>query len=118
MRSIVYGAAASLGAGRRYRKVDGTRVRRLVFVCKGNICRSAFAEAMAAKHGLAAKSMGVEAENGVPAAQAAIAAARAFGIDLSSHRATHFAKFQLAHDDLVVGFEPFHSHAYGDYVRR
>ncbi len=42
-----------LGAGR---PVDPATVRRLVFVCQGNICRSAFAEAAARRAGLRAAS--------------------------------------------------------------
>ena len=41
-----------LGGYRAYRQVDWNSVERLVFVCKGNICRSAYAGALVTSRGL------------------------------------------------------------------
>lgn len=73
-------------------------MKRVLFVCAGNICRSPLAEALfreiararpALAH-LEVASAGTVALDGNRATPDAIAAAReAFGLDLSSHRARH-----------------------------
>jgi protein-tyrosine phosphatase len=108
LRSILYGTIAILGGARRYRKIDWMRVDRVVFVCHGNICRSPFAEAVAKKRGLQATSLGLFAENGVPADPDATKTAAELGVDLGFHRATRASDFRPTPHDLVVGFEPAH----------
>jgi protein-tyrosine phosphatase len=88
--------------------VELTRAQRIVFVCKGNICRSPFAAAFAVQAGLPAVSAGTDAEDGMPADAEAARVARQFGIDLATHRATNVAAMTFTADDLVVGFEPSH----------
>lgn len=107
LRTLVYGVAA-FGLAQRYRKLDRKRIDRVVFACKGNICRSPFAQSVATRSGLAAASFGIDAETGSPADPAAIRAAAEFGIDLSAHRATHATDFPVTLRDLIVGFEPDH----------
>jgi protein-tyrosine phosphatase len=108
LRFALHGAVAMLGAARKYRNIDSSRVRRVVFVCNGNINRSPFAEALARKRGLQAASVGIEAANGSWAAPQAIVAAAEFEVDLSHHRATCATDFKFGPDDLVIGFEPIH----------
>ena len=66
----------------------------VVFVCHGNIIRSALAEALMRRHGAAAGvpfdrivSAGLAARPGREADPRAVAAARALGVDLAAHRA-------------------------------
>lgn len=108
LRYGAYGVAAMLGSARRYRDVDWSTIRRVVFVCNGNICRSPFAETIARSRGLEAASAGIEATTGASAAPQAVSAASDFKVDLSAHRATHVGDFAFATDDLVLGFEPVH----------
>jgi len=108
LRFVFYGATALLGTARRYRNIDWSRVRRIVFVCKGNISRSPFAEAVARKHGLNAVSAGLEASRGAPAAPQAIVTAADFAVDLTAHRASPAEDVEFRPGDLVVGFEPLH----------
>lgn len=108
LRSAHFTAVAALGGARRYRDIDWPRVRRLVFVCKGNIFRSPFAEAEARSKGVACASFGLEADSGACAAPVAIRVAREFGVDLSSHITTTARDFKLNAGDLIVGFEPDH----------
>lgn len=116
LRFGAYGVAAMLGSARRYRDVDWLRVRRLVFVCNGNICRSPFAEALARSRGLEAASAGITAAKGACAAPQAIATAAEFNIDLSAHRATYVGDFAFTPDDLVIGFEPVHLDRIGAFL--
>jgi len=91
-----------LGAGR---PVDPATVRRLVFVCQGNICRSAFAESAARRAGLRAASLGLSTTPGRPAHPPAIKAAQALGNDLQAHRATDLADYQPQPGDLLLAME-------------
>ena len=108
LRFVFYGATALLGAAKRYRNIDWLRVRRIVFVCHGNISRSPFAEALARRRGLNAISAGIEASRGAPAAPQAIVTAADFAIDLTTHRSRPTEDIEFAPGDLVVGFEPLH----------
>ncbi len=97
--------AARLGLLRSWRRIDWPRVCRLVFVCQGNICRSAYAERRAATCGLPAISAGlnVRAQDAPPSA---VQAAADRGLDLAHHRPRPLADWRLAAGDLLVAMEP------------
>lgn len=80
-------------------------VRRIVFLCQGNICRSAFADVVARRAGLRVASVGLSTDPGRPAHPPAIAAARALGHDLSAHRATDLADYAPRPGDLLLAME-------------
>jgi tRNA threonylcarbamoyl adenosine modification protein (Sua5/YciO/YrdC/YwlC family) len=91
--------------------------RQVLFVCSGNTCRSPMAQALALKylagqlgvrpqeleaHGWRVLSAGTSAESGAPASEAAIAAMRQLGLDLSSH-SSHLLTAELIHaSDLIL----------------
>lgn len=87
------------------RAPDADAVRRLVFVCQGNICRSAFADIVAQKAGLRAASFGLSTTTGRAAHGPAIAAAFALGHDLSHHRAVDLADYAPEPGDLLLAME-------------
>lgn len=95
------------GRYRTYQNVDWDSVERLVFVCKGNVCRSAFAEAVARRDGRMAASCGIEAGISVPAYEGAVTAAAARGFSLSEHRTTPLRNIELQENDLLVAMEPW-----------
>jgi protein-tyrosine phosphatase len=95
-----------LGAYEDARAVRWAEVRRLVFVCQGNICRSAYAAAKAQALGLAAASCGLAARKRDSADRRAVARAAARGIDLRAHRATSADTFVVADGDLLLAMEP------------
>lgn len=99
-------ALYSLGAFRQARRFDWATVQRLVFVCKGNICRSPYAAEKARMLGVPAISFGIEAREGAPAEAAAIRNAARRGVDLSQHRSSPYDDRRLQAPDLVVVFEP------------
>lgn len=94
-----------LGGFRTYRQIDWTRVKRLVFVGRGNICRSPYAEMIARRAGLAAESFGLAAQAGSPADPDAIENAAASGIDLSQHRSLRGEDVDIRPGDLLIGVE-------------
>lgn len=82
-------------------------VNRLVFVCSGNICRSAFAEFVAKSIEMDSVSAGVHAIHDAPANEQAIITAKAMGYDLSAHRTTPIMYPILKKNDLLIAMEPW-----------
>lgn len=99
-------------AGRvnQFLQPDLAATQRLVFVCLGNINRSAFAEGVAAASGLNTASIGLSTSTGNPAFHMAIDTARHFGIDLQAHRATDFTDYEYRPGDLLLTMEIRHAH--------
>jgi protein-tyrosine phosphatase len=95
-----------IGSYSELKMIEWSRVNRLVFVCKGNICRSPYAEARARSMGLPCASFGLEAEAGTLANPAAMRGATARGLDLTSHRTRSASEFQIAKGDLLTAMEP------------
>jgi protein-tyrosine phosphatase len=87
---------------------DPAEVTRLVFVCHGNICRSAFADVVAQSLGLRAASFGLSTSAGGPAHGPAEEAAHTLGHDLSAHRTTKVEDFAPLEGDFLLGMEVRH----------
>ena len=87
----------------------GAQVGRLVFVCLGNINRSAFAEQVARKMGATTCSIGLATTTGAPAFHKAVATAPQFGLDLVQHRATDITDYRFQPADLLLVMEIRHA---------
>lgn len=98
-----------LGLLNRYLHVDYSNVDRVVFVCKGNICRSAYGEAKFNMLSGGAVSAGTEALDGGPANEDAIRVGRQFGVDLLSHRTRNIRASIWKKGDLFVCMEKMHA---------
>ncbi len=96
----------SVGRYVHLKRVDFTRVTRLVFVCSGNICRSALACAVARQAGCGADSFGLDCTPGHPADPRILRLASAMSVDLSEHRTQRAADIGLLPTDLVIPMEP------------
>ncbi len=94
------------GQLRPFEQLDWTQVRRLVFVCAGNICRSPYAEWRAAQSGFPTASMALSGNSGQPADAQAQATARQFGVDLERHQSCNIADFAPEPGDLLIAMEP------------
>ena len=88
---------------------------RLLFVCTGNTCRSAMAEAFARKviieRGLSdvdVASAGTSAWDGAPASDGALLVALERGIDISAHRAQTLTADAVRGADLILAMGPLH----------
>ncbi|MCK5396505.1 MAG: phosphotyrosine protein phosphatase [Gammaproteobacteria bacterium] len=90
-----------------YRRIDWSSVERLVFVCKGNICRSAFAEAVAKSEGVDAVSCGLDTIEAAPANVDAIKTAGKMGFNLDGHRTTPITLLTINENDLFIAMEPW-----------
>lgn len=87
----------------------------LLFICKGNICRSPFAARFAARLLQAAgrpdvlcRSAGFSATPGSRSPVEAVAAAEAFGVALDDHEAEALTGGMIDEADVVVVFEASH----------
>ena len=80
----------------------------IMFICTGNICRSAMADGMMKKlikeNNIDAEicSCGVYAETGNGATYNAVEAASEYGADISSHRATNIRESRITEMDLIL----------------
>jgi len=81
---------------------------KIMFICTGNICRSAMAHVMLQKKAneenkdIQAYSCGVFAENGDVPTYEGIQVMREYGIDLKNHRATHIKNSKIEDMDLIL----------------
>lgn len=81
---------------------------RVLFVCKGNTCRSPMAAAIAHKissGAIEAESAGVSATNGDPAASNAITVIAKKGMDIGGHRARRVDSLNLSSYDRIVALD-------------
>lgn len=101
-------AAMYAGLYRKYETIDWSSVRRLVFVCQGNICRSPYAHWLARRDTDAVASLGLNTYTGMQAFDMAIDTARRYGVDLGAHRTTDWKDFELRDGDLLLAMEMRH----------
>lgn len=84
-------------------------VHRLVFVCLGNMNRSAFAAAVALRRDVKAVSIGLATSTGSAATSAAVHCADGFGVDLGKHQATDISDYDFEPGDLLLVMETGHA---------
>ncbi|QGZ40576.1 protein-tyrosine phosphatase [Pseudoduganella flava] len=105
-------AHAELVTGRLwpFRLRDPAAVRRVVFVCLGNICRSAYAEQVARAAGLHTASLGLSTTTGACSPDQALAAAARQHLPLDAHRACDWKDFEVRPGDLLLAMEVRQAH--------
>lgn len=82
--------------------------RQILFVCKGNVCRSPFAAAYARavlNHGVQVRSAGYRPKAVRSCPPLGVEAARALGVDLSAHRSTGLTEGMVAEADAIIVFD-------------
>ncbi|SNB55488.1 low molecular weight phosphotyrosine protein phosphatase [Marinobacter sp. es.042] len=82
-------------------------IRKVVFVCQGNICRSALAEVVFKKHSnVESTSVGLKTSTGKPANSRVVKyASSKASVDLSKHRTTRLEDYEVLPFDLFVCME-------------
>ena len=109
IRAHFYRTRYLLGGYRDCRQIDWGSAGRLVFVCKGNICRSAYAEAVTRSMGKESVSCGIDTKDGLPANDHAICEAASRGVDLREHKTTSIKSLTLKDNDIFIAMEPWHA---------
>jgi len=82
--------------------------KNILFVCRGNICRSPFAEQYSRTifpKDVHLVSCGYIHQDGRKSPPEAISAARKFGVDLSDHRADHITDDMVKKSDVIIIFD-------------
>lgn len=105
VRTVLAQCQLAIGSLDEFQLRQPEQVRRVVFVCRGNICRSSFAERLAIGYGLPAASFGLHTRTGSRANAAAVAAAARAGIDMDLHRTTDLKDFEVRPGDLFLAME-------------
>lgn len=108
LRYLAYELLRMLGVYRSLTNINFAQVKRLVFVCQGNICRSPLGEAVAKQQGVPAISFGLDTLGGKPADPRAIAWAQANGYNLQDHITKRVDQYEPQAGDLLIGMEPKH----------
>jgi protein-tyrosine-phosphatase len=100
--------------------MEGLGLKKLLFVCSGNTCRSPLAEGIAKQifpgtvsHGIEVSSAGTSAADGLPASGLAVEVAGENGIDLSGHRSRHLDRELIGAADLIVAMTRRHREIVG-----
>lgn len=88
------------------RNINMDHVERFVFVCRGNVCRSPYAEAVAKSLGFQAISCGVSVTTSAPAETMAVRAAFLRGRDISRHLSRSIFDVSLTKTDCLVVMDP------------
>lgn len=96
----------SVGRYSSYCTLRPNETRRTVFVCKGNICRSALAESYMNQKGLPTASFGLDCDDGRPANAMMLKIAEVNGLPLHDHKTTSADSFEFKQGDLLVAMEP------------
>jgi protein-tyrosine phosphatase len=97
-----------IGTVDNYLHIDPVSIARLVFVCQGNINRSAFAAAVARFLSVKAISLGFAIDTGTRSAPPAIEVAKLFNICLDPHTATSLSDYKYEEGDLLCAMEIRH----------
>ncbi len=108
LRYYTYEFLRMLGVYSKFKRVDFTKVKRLVFVCQGNICRSPLGESVARHFNIPSVSFGLDTRGGDPADPRAINWARKNGYKLSGHETKRVDQYVPNDGDLLIGMEPKH----------
>ena len=88
-----------------------THINHVVFVCKGNICRSAFAEfylKSKVNELIKVESCGIEVDKEMPSPHDAIQVSKEFNVDLKHHMSKDLRSCNLEDADIIACMEYFH----------
>lgn len=92
---------------------ENTHPKRVIFLCKGNVCRSVYAERYlqqqlkTAGAALEVISCGLDTDGGIPANPVGMKVALERGVVLEGHSSKKLQELELSPKDLLVVMEPY-----------
>jgi len=93
-------------------RVETSHAHHIVFVCKGNVCRSSFAEyyfkSLSLQPYVKIESCGLDVDQSVPSPADASSAAEKFKVDLTGNRSKGLGAIDIERADLIVAMEYDH----------
>ncbi len=101
-----YKVLLTTGRYNKYQDVEWSKVRRIIFVCSGNICRSSLAHHYCLSRGVKADSYGLICPKGDPADPRAISFGGRNDVALESHQTKNISEYKEQSGDLVVAMTP------------
>lgn len=110
VRALLARAELAAGRLRPFQLKQPETVRRLVFVCLGNICRSAYGHQVAIEYGMRVASLGLSTTTGAHSPEQAQASAARQGVDMTDHRATAWGDFKTEAGDVFLVMEVRQAH--------
>ena len=90
--------------------VRWSNVKRIIYICRGNICRSPYAAHYSQQLGINSSSYGLQVTQSRSAYATAIKVAKRRNVNLSAHTSTSISSYKHQMGDLFVVFEPHHVH--------
>ena len=99
VRALALHHATRFGSG-----ASGQPIKRLLFVCHANLCRSPFAERLAKARigGCTVYSAGVRAKSSLRSPERMVRIAQALGVDLETRRSVRVGRAHVAWADLIL----------------
>jgi protein-tyrosine phosphatase len=97
--------------------IDPESVDRIVFVCKGNVCRSPYAEASLRSMGFNTTSCGLDVQVVSPPPETAVVVARERGVDVAGHQSRSIHSLVLGPADCLVAMSVEHLSQLSEYGR-
>ncbi|MES2758027.1 MAG: phosphotyrosine protein phosphatase [Pseudomonadota bacterium] len=110
LRLLLAYAELATGRLRPFRLRNPQQVKRVVYVCLGNICRSAYGHQIARDLGMNVASLGLSTTTGAASPVEAVDGARRQGIAMDAHRAVDWSDFQVRPGDLFLVMEVRQAH--------
>ena len=91
------------------KNVNNVKFAHVIFVCQGNVCRSAFAEyylrSCVSSASIFMESCGLNVHHDGPSPDSAIAVSRKLGVDLKHHTSKSYTACDLDKADLIIPME-------------
>jgi len=89
--------------------ISKNKIKSVIFVCSGNICRSAFAESiykkLASDKVLTIDSCGLNVESSSTPPDEAISTAKKFSVNIENHKSKGWKSCDLSHADIILAME-------------
>ncbi|WP_334013432.1 arsenate-mycothiol transferase ArsC [Alteromonas sp. S167] len=107
-RFLLFGGLQFFGAFNKFKPKNIEKTKRLIFVCSGNICRSALGHLIAEKEKFPSDSFGLHCRGNDPAFDKTVAYGLERNLEVTEHRSKNIREYKPMAGDLLIVMEPKH----------